>query len=603
MKNINILNNLNSGKTSSYFTTNGTKEFTCENDGYVDNVAIEGKTLVNLTLKQSPVWEDSGTNASDGNRIIISDMHHNLVSPNIPYTFFNCSDKDITILGLINHSVWSDVYTIPSNSSIFIQFNEGNYLGAIIGYERDGWTSNDLGAFSKACVILEGDHTDKPISYFEGLKSVGQGDNIEVLTYNKTNNLIEDTFTYTKDVAINYINGEFRNVIGHYACDNYIEIEPSTDYMFVGINGNRAYYDENKQVVPPINNSYLQILLDKTNGSKKNFAVEKSPSNARYIKISIHKDNLVGGKAYLYKSSNYDHKQISTTLRSLPNGVRDTIEKRGNKYVKVQRCGEHTYNGEDFYYYASNDAIHHAQINLNNIKTYADTNIPNVISNLIPHQSNASNGHCKIFIEGSKINIILPTLSYTDEDSIKNYLKDNNFTVVYELEKPIITELPNFNTQTYKGNNTLLLNSGVIQCDASFDVCEGIRSELDVVKDKVSGLDNIVPTVLDIQLLNGWRYHDDNPFYSDIILCNKHVSINLLLSPSGIKTMHTKICKLPKAITPSHVISCLVYHSGGQVLGFVEVTSEGYISIGGLSDLAPSHNGEALNIQFSYYVE
>ena len=35
-----------------------------------------------------------------------------------------------------------------------------------------------------------------------------------------------------------------------------------------------------------------------------------------------------------------DKKQISTTLRSLPNGVKDTIEKRGNKYVKVQRCGE-----------------------------------------------------------------------------------------------------------------------------------------------------------------------------------------------------------------------------------------------------------------------
>ena len=57
-----------------------------------------------------------------------------------------------------------------------------------------------------------------------------------------------------------------------------------------------------------------------------------------------------------FLASKYDKKQISTTLRSLPNGVRDTIEKRGNKYVKVQRCGEHTVS--DFDIYADSGAQH-----------------------------------------------------------------------------------------------------------------------------------------------------------------------------------------------------------------------------------------------------
>lgn len=544
LKDLNTLNKLHASSVKSHTTNNGIVDFTCDNAGYVDNVVIEGKTLVNLirTNLSVEVW--------DNNRVAINLQDCNYLEGT--YTLFNFSDKTIVFdIGEATTNNWLRTFALDANKVKTFNINNGERIFNVNGLFANGWENNDTSKnkFRNSIVLLEGDHTDKPISYFEGLKSVGQGDKIEVLTYNKTNNLIEDTFTYTKDVAINYINGEFRSVTGHYACDNYIKIEPSTDYMFVGINANRAYYDENKQVVPPINNSYLQILLDKTNGSKKNFAVEKSPPNARYIKISIHKDNLVGGKAYLYKSSNYDHKQIPTTLRSLPNGVKDTIEKRGNKYVKVQRCGEHTYNGEDFYYYASNDAIHHAQINLNNIKTYADTNIPNVISNLIPHQSNASNGHCKIFIEGSKINIILPTLSYTDEDSIKNYLKDNNFTVVYELEKPIITELPNFNPQTYKGDNTLLINSGVIQCDASFDVCEGIRSELDVIKNKVSSLDDTTTTINyrnlrdDITFLNGWNIWGNEARFNCYVADNI-VKICILLKPS-VLTQYTPIFKLP----------------------------------------------------------
>ena len=547
MKNINILNNLNSGKTSSYFTTNGTKEFTCNNAGYVDNVVIEGETLVNLVRNNLSIqiWH--------GDRYVIDLTECGYLKGT--YTIFNLSNKkiyqDIGVAG--NTSTWLKSITIEPRQSITFDIVEGEQISNVSGAFIDGWENTDTSRteFRESIVILEGNHTDKPISYFEGLKSVGQGDNIEVLTYNKINNLIEDTFTYTKDMLINYTNGEFRSVTGHYACDNYIKIEPSTDYMFVGINGNRAYYDENKQVVPPINNSYLQVLLDKTNGSKKNFSVEKSPSNARYIRITIHKDNLVGGKAYLYKSSNYDHKQISTTLRSLSNGVKDTIEKRGSKYVKVQRCGEVVLDGNVDVpnIYKPNSSLNYHRFLVSVEKT------PNFgvvccdrLGSVVDYEIEKDNILADKTYSGFFITLHNDKTGGTRE-GFKTWLQANPITVVYELATPQIIELPNFNPQTYKGDNTLIVNSGVIQCDASFDVCEGIRSELDVIKDKVSSLDDTTTTINyrnlrnDITFLNGWGIWGNEARFNCYVADNV-VKICILLAPS-VLTPYTPIFKLP----------------------------------------------------------
>ena len=497
MKNINILkdlktlNKLHAPSVESYTTNNGIVDFTCDNNGYVDNVVIEGKTLVNLTLKQSPIWEDSGTNASDGNRIIISDMHHNLVSPNIPYTFFNCSDKDILILGLMNHGVWSDVYTIPSNSSMLIQFNKGNYLGAIIGYEKDGWTSNDLGTFSKACVVLEGDHIDKPISYFEGLKSVGQGDKIEVLTYKRGSENLASNLTFTEGKYVVSIDGGIGSNVEFKHSNEYIEVEGGCEYLFDNINGQFAIYDSSKNVIPT---SWVEIQDSWFKGDNyQSSFIYAMPKNAKYVRINLPISNL---KPYSLIKTKSDKKQISTTLRSLPNGVKDTIEKRGNKYVKVQRCGEITLNGNE-----SDDKI------VEGVPTATTYRFGFILSNLaenppdaicvsdkFPSECNNNWASDKEQVDQDRgsvnIRILRTKLVDGTKASIKNWLKSNPITIVYQLAIPQIIELPNFNPQTYEGDNTLLINSGVIQCDASFDVSEGIRSELDVIKNKVSSLDN-----------------------------------------------------------------------------------------------------------------
>lgn len=488
---------LSKKNNTKYSTENGIKEFSCE-DGYVDNTYMEGKTLVNISKLGSKSWN---TELNDGIRTRFVNKYRHEFNPrgsNGTFTLFNYTDKTICFPTYTTEGAWGTRYDVSPNSSVIATLDENSSLVGVDFRISNGWSQSDFDLVTGSMfMVLEGDHTDKPIRYFEGLKSVGQGDIIDVLTYNKSNNnLIKDTFTYTKDMVINYSNGELRSAAGHYACDNYIEIEPSTDYMFVGINGNRAYYDENKQVVPPINNTYLQVLLDKTNGSKKNFTIEKSPSNARFIRITIHKDNLVDGKAYLYKSSNYDHKKIPHVLRSLPNGVKDTIEEIGNKYYKIQRCEEIVLNGSE------NDIL---------LERTGTNTLGFVIKGVLTSHKNTWNSilsdKFKVQVvyqqdlEGVQSNTGNPTwihiginkteLATQDLNGFRAWLQSNPITVVYELETPQIIELPNFNTRTYEGDTTLLLNTGSIQGECEFEVTNNIGSEIEVLKDKVSDLDDL----------------------------------------------------------------------------------------------------------------
>ena len=493
MKNINILkdlktlNKLHTSNVESHTTNNGIVDFTCENAGYVDNVVIEGKTLVNLirTNLSVEVW--------DNNRVAINLQDCNYLEGT--YTLFNFSDKTIVLdIGEATTNKWLRTFALDTNKVKTFNINNGERIFNVNGLLRDGWENNDKSKneFRNSIVLLEGDHTDKPISYFEGLKSVGQGDKIEVVTreHNKINLLKNQNVTYKDNYMIDYEGGLESASNNHKYTETYIEIEPNTDYCFYHTSRNICWYDENKNFIfQPLNKRILG-----ENMNKDLFFSAKSPSNAKYLRITIIKAIHNNGEASEIYKGKYDHKQISTTLRSLPNGVKDTIEKRGNKYVKVQRCGEYTFTGyENISFISDTNGLVQANIDVNfAIKSYNNDLLKNIVSNMLPSLGNTTNKET-IFRHPTVNNCIVVRISNSkitaDKTVCLNYIKDK-LTIVYELATPIVIELPNFNSQTYKGDNTLLINSGVIQCDASFDVREGIRSELDVIKDKVSSLDD-----------------------------------------------------------------------------------------------------------------
>lgn len=523
MKNVTILNDLNTlnklhaSSVESYTTNNGIVDFTCDNAGYVDNVVIEGETLVNLCY--FPNRPDATTYSwyqRFDNRITGHDTYTVIipkVAGNIGFEVYNTEDVGTKYNFDIDYNVGFRVVNIPKDHRI-----------ATIYASKDRFTEDEFKEAVKKTIIIAGDHTDKPISYFEGLKSAGQGDKIEVLARNQSNKNL-----FYGDVELGYIdnktgiNGDSVNGVRSV---EYIKVDKNTTYTISddkGYNVSVNLYGENKS-------EYFGEIYGKTpytfTTDDKTYWIRLrtftgSKQNDTTIKWQLEK----GNKSTEYAQPKYDKKEISTTLRSLPNGVKDTIEKRGNKYVKVQRCEEIVIdnNLEPTGTGVVNQVLTRGQnYVLPNLKR--DANSPLYCNCLkVEHRDNEVLDEEHIINLGDgrfRVRVLKSKLSSDSLEGSIAYWNSIKPTIVYELETPIVTELPNFNLQTYKGDNTLLINSGVIQCDASFDVCEGIRSELDEVKDKVSSIyDTVVEGIRETRhypkLQNGWvtNSHDYTPTF------------------------------------------------------------------------------------------
>ena len=475
---------LSKTENTKYSTENGIKEFSCK-DGYIDNVVIEGETLVNCKILGTCIWDGSE------NRLKNVHIQHTLLKANNTYTLFNLSSKVIDINLLTLPSTWENSIVCGAKSSTTFVVGNNQQLGVMSGWNVHGWDSTMVNEFNNSIVILEGDHTDKPISHFEGLKSVGQGDKIEVLTQG------ENIFDGLVELG-SLSNG---NPSTNTACVRSVNFtlfdSAKTLYQWndKGYNLYYYWYDSNYKLLqeggtPPIGAKFFKFRT-----------LIGSNENDTNVKICISYNPISE-----YIPSQYDKKQISTTLRSLPNGVKDTIEKRGNKYVKVQRCGEVTLNGnEQVGMYANNGntavfgVVHKEQAHKRGLG----------ICDKFRYHMVFNTGEEHFYLETDNavnIEISLSKLSSVNEEGLKAWLKSNPITIVYELETPIITELPNFNPQTFEGSTTLLINSGVIQGEADFEVTNSMGSEIEVLKGKVSSLDDYINTSNTeiLPLLNGF---------------------------------------------------------------------------------------------------
>src|SRR5699024_10668201 len=108
-----------------------------------------------------------------------------------------------------------------------------------------------------------------------------------------------------------------------------------------------------------------------------------TPSNCRYIRFRTEDNRVLNSNVVIISSNTItgnekpqlDKKQILTTLRSLPNGVKDTIEKRGNKYYKIKRCGEVTLNGSESWVLNAN----HIEVNTTRFSLLTTLNIKMIV--------------------------------------------------------------------------------------------------------------------------------------------------------------------------------------------------------------------------------
>lgn len=530
----NKISTLDKTENDKYNTINGIKEFVCEKDGYIDNILLEGKTLINYSKNEK---SSSGGGAT---------FQENVVTlPNggyVSYLLGNSSETGITELSgktltveykaplvVGDQQLRMCVTYFPADGSSMVYIKNYTYTNKLtftvpdVSYKKLAVyinnTKDEVVTQEYNIVCVEGDYSQSLLPYFEGLKSLGQGDMIELKSVNP--NLI-DLRTNLTDKPTYFDNEIFENGFkttslqtgSGFPLQFKVKCEKNKDYIlkcdniqFSNSKGVSVYiYGYYNWQDGDLNISTKRGTLITSNVLSTTKRVVFNSGNYDFVIVGFYFNNssIIGDYFTVlnlmmscvdipYVQHKYDKKQLLTTLRSTPN-VRDSITKQYNKYYKIQKCGEITLTGSEEYNIVSNTAnsstILRFYTKINGLKNnspvvcdkFKYTSVWNDIltkGGITPHGS--TKDELVICIDTNK-------LSSPDVEGFKAWLQENPVTVVYELSIPIITEISNINLRTFSGSTSLLLNSGAMQCDINFEAANTLGSTIDILLDMISGL-------------------------------------------------------------------------------------------------------------------
>ena len=344
-------------------------------NGYFEDVKIEGKTLVNLADKAQYRDTIEGWKTTLGNV--------ELYKPNTTYTFIG------------NVTTLADGVTLTIGSASLkkghniVTFRTKDTVSSITLY-----SVGSPGSFVvDNVIILEGDHTQNPPSYFEGLKSVGDG---------------------VDEVSVESVNG------------------------------------------------------DKTQSNKKPLL-------------------------YYNNETQTWEKPI---LRQW-----DSIEKHADgKYYYHQRSGEVVLNGSERWITdpASANMIN-MWISCENIK--AKTIMLCDKFNYEPAFSYGKDKECISNVTNNVINLALAKSRLVTQDAqgFKQWLQNNNVTVVYQLAQEKVYECTNIDLITYANETNFIIESGAIAPRTTLKVHSNISNVVSLLQKKVSLLESNVKASQEVQ--------------------------------------------------------------------------------------------------------
>jgi len=311
-------------------------------DGAIDGMlkinSISGRTLQNLfkpsatTLGNETIgyWYYTNTYPI----VDLGGKTITLVNPTVREIRFNIYDLNNTPVVLQDVSPFSKkVITLEANRKVY----------AVVGLMTKGWTEANKTELKG--MVLEGDWTNKEIHHFEGIRSVGESENLELISCGK--NLCNNILSIGALLAIN---GQFdKGLIGWRTIEQYIKIDKDKQY-FISFEGTQSkyfifYYDINKnfirytinQITIPSNTIYIRLTFDNSDISKIMF----SETSLIYEPYKEHKQPI----------------HLTEPLRSLPNGIRDIVDfERG---VVVRNVGKVVFDGGESWSIATSDPNNH----------------------------------------------------------------------------------------------------------------------------------------------------------------------------------------------------------------------------------------------------
>ena len=269
--------------TESDFTT-----VEATSNGYFEDVKLEGKTLVNLAPNVSIEAVGNGTTVS-GNRVgLIRALENNSI-----YTVMfdvsndsNCNDAVISFYSNAGQGAGAmyigDVNTIKGTTYCAKIITNTTYNIEAIGVYAKATATSGTKCKISNIIILEGDHTQNPPNYFEGLKSVGEDtDEIVVSSVYNKRNLID-----LKTVNQDWGGGKFEtnissNNLKYHSCEAFDVSFLRNKQIYGGLFRDGVLYRSTMNFVCIFGEDKKQIG-DRFGFGNAGYIV---PSNAKYMRL------------------------------------------------------------------------------------------------------------------------------------------------------------------------------------------------------------------------------------------------------------------------------------------------------------------------------
>ena len=478
--------------TESDFTT-----VEATSNGYFEDVKLEGKTLVNLS-------DINAFSISGGGKTIYTGVDK--IKPNTEYTRIIYITKN-TLVGANernNVAQLSDHTNTLISDDIQIGLNFVGMLDCtkytITNLDKDKLSAvrifsvNTGGVLEGYEIILEGDHTQNPPSYFEGLKSVGQGTD-EIVVSSVNENLFDGKYRHGFYIDANTGLEGGTNSARSYT-EEYISVTPNSTIYFNGCERTGVYgYDSSKKftgalpttqsITIPANVKYIRFTIN--NNSSYELTSVSFLTNKPYTPHQSDKKRLL----YYNEETQAWEKPI---LREW-----DSIEKHTNgKYYYHQRSGEVVLNGSEEWSKASINYDSESNITFT-IPYKANTSWTDpsiLICDLLPSVGGGNgvwNGTKEgVATDGNSIFVCInkTKLSTQDVQGFKQWLQADNVTAVYQLAKEKVYECTNIDLITYANETNYVVESGVITPKSILKVHNNISNVVSLLQKKVSLLES-----------------------------------------------------------------------------------------------------------------
>ena len=466
-------------------------------NGYFEDVKLEGKTLVNLCKGNVTIHPANNRLTQDTSRVVND------------FTIINASNKVIAIT-IYKSEVFNRSMFFNSNTVTYVKLSSDERIGVVSYLYENGWTSESIDDAKINTIILEGDHTQNPPEYFEGLMSVGED---------------------VEEVSVESVNENLYTI-------SLLESVPNWDSTVY------SYGYSLKHLV--VGEEY--IVTSKNN---RWFKISTSPDGHNIIQVSdgnTCKFTMTEQMKDLYLFVNYVGYTLITNLGELSDvclikykeGIATVPQKQDKKPLLYYNNETQTWekpilrqwdsiekHSDGKYYYHKRSE----QLKIDEdcvISKGYNNNLPSVISfdvavpNIEPTQTyNRNYMICDRFsyeigdilyntdkeciavwnAPKVRINILQSKLSTQDVAGFKAWLQDNPTTVVYQLAQEEVYECTNIDLITYANETNYVVNSGAIIPRTTLKVMSNISNTVRELQRKVSTLESYIQYVM-IDALN-----------------------------------------------------------------------------------------------------